>query len=257
MINVKFGRRPRGPVNPLVPNMAKLMEGVDVTPPPPERNWLGGMPKSLGMMLNNQLGDCTCAAVYHARQIWSYNTNPPMKTAPDKCVEKLYEEACGYVPGNPNTDNGGVEQDVLTYWLHNGAPIAKGFDKLVAFVEININNQTHMQAGINDSGVVYVGLNIPNYLVDGETIPEIWDVDPSSDNGIAGGHAVVLAGYDTETFSLISWGQVYTMTWRFWQQFGEEAYMLCDGDWIKKSGQTPSWFSLASLEAQMAALKAG
>lgn len=169
MINVKFGRRPRGPVNPLVPNMAKLMEGVDVTPPPPERNWLGGMPKSLGMMLNNQLGDCTCAAVYHARQIWSYNTNPPMKTAPDKCVEKLYEEACGYVPGNPNTDNGGVEQDVLTYWLHNGAPIAKGFDKLVAFVEININNQTHMQAGINDSGVVYVGLNIPNYLVDGET----------------------------------------------------------------------------------------
>jgi hypothetical protein len=51
-----------------------LLAGQTLTPPPAEHHlWLqpleGRWPR--GEMLNGQLGDCTCAAYYHALQVWS------------------------------------------------------------------------------------------------------------------------------------------------------------------------------------------
>ncbi len=66
-------------------------------PPPAAVDYTKGMPTDLGMMLNDSLGDCTCAAYYHARQVWTFNTGK-MVTEPDGDVEDLYVKACGYDP---------------------------------------------------------------------------------------------------------------------------------------------------------------
>jgi hypothetical protein len=76
----------------------------------------------------------------------------------------------------------------------------------------------------------------------------------SANAKIAGGHAVVLAGYDAEGFRLISWGQYYTMTWAFFAKYVDEVYALADPVWIAAKGTTPGGLTLAQLQAQMQAL---
>ena len=108
-----------------------------------------------------------------------------------------------------------------------------------------------------DCGVAYIGLDIPAYLENGLTAPgSVWDVDPSADNSIVGGHCVTLAGYDANgNFRAISWGSYYTLTSAFLLQRMDEAYGLVSPDWMKATGQTPAGLTVAQWQAQMAALQ--
>ena len=123
MPEFKLGRLHRT-YDPRVPHLSALVAGQTLPPPPPEVDYTKGMPKNLGMMLNDTLGDCTCAAVYHAFQVWSFNASKgkSIDTEPDSDVEKLYVLACGYNPRVGGEGPGGNEQHVLTYLLDNGAP---------------------------------------------------------------------------------------------------------------------------------------
>src|ERR1700691_217383 len=118
---LKFGRLQRT-YDPRIPHMSALLAGQTLPPPPASVDYTKGMPANLGIMLNDTLGDCTCAAVYHAVQVWSLNALKKMDTEPDADVEKLYELACGYNPREGGEGPGGNEQHVLTYLLRTGAP---------------------------------------------------------------------------------------------------------------------------------------
>lgn len=254
----RLGRLPRGH-DPRIPHYDALTSGLTVPAPPPSRDWSVGMPPDLGAMLNDRLGDCTCAAVYHLRQVLTFNANPPMMTAPDAKVEELYELACGYVPGDPATDQGGVVQDVLTHWLKSGVPTMVGPDHMAAFVEVNPKNRLACQGAIEDCGGLDVGMEVPDFVMDAPGgPPPIWDVAPAgADASIAGGHSVAVVGYDATGFRFVSWGNFYRMTWAFWFKYVDEAYAVADPDWIEKSGQSPVWLTLPELEAAMTVLKDG
>ena len=60
----KLGRTPRT-FNPRVPHMSALLAGKALVAPPASIDHSKGMPGAFGMMLNDQLGDCTCAALDH------------------------------------------------------------------------------------------------------------------------------------------------------------------------------------------------
>jgi hypothetical protein len=109
----KLGRLHRS-FDPRIPHYSALVTGKSVQPPPTEVDYTKGMPANLGMMLNDRLGDCTCAAVYHALQVWSFDATKgkSIDTEPDSDVEKLYELACGYKPQNGGEGPGGN-----TAWL--------------------------------------------------------------------------------------------------------------------------------------------
>jgi hypothetical protein len=243
-----------------VPHMSALTAGQALQPPPASVDWTKGMPSNLGMMLNDSLGDCTCAAVYHAMQVWSFNASGTMDTQPDFNVEKLYVLACGYNPRIPGEGPGGNEQHVLTYLLKKGAPIGpKGAhrNKIAAFVEVDPRNVDDVKRTINDCGLAYIGFNVPQSLNPAVAMPPpVWTYDPLKAKPI-GGHAVVLAGYDNQGVKVISWGQYYTMTWEFFAHFVDEVYAIADAEWIEKNGSTPGGLTLAELEIQMEALKAG
>jgi hypothetical protein len=257
MIAFKLGRKARA-YRPHVPHLSALLAGRKLAAPPASVDYTSALPANLGMFLNDSLGDCTCAAVYHALQVWSANANPPIDTEPDSNVQALYEQACGYKPSDPSTDQGGVEQDVLTYLLNTGAPIgANGSQrqKIAAFVEVDPRNTDDVKTAINDCGLVYIGFNVPTYLMSSGP-PTVWDVNPSGDQTIEGGHAVVLAGYDATGLKVISWGQVYTMTWAFFAAFVDEVYALVDEMWVqKKNGVTVLGMTLAQLSQQAGVLK--
>jgi len=264
----KLGRLHRT-YDPRVPHLSALLAGQALAAPPASIDYTKGMPTQLGMMLNGPdpnnpplapdgLGDCTCAAVYHAIQLWTFHTAKKMNTQPDANVEKLYIQACGYNPRVAGEGPGGNEQTVLTYLLNTGAPTGpKGNSrhKIAAFVEVDPRNVDDVKRTIVECGLAYVGFNVPQSVMPPSGgSPAVWDYVPGQSK-IVGGHAVILAGYDAKGARVISWGQYYTMTWEFFAYFVDEVYAIADTDWVEKTGTTPGGLTLDQLEAQMQALK--
>ncbi|HZP03777.1 MAG TPA: hypothetical protein VFB43_02670 [Terracidiphilus sp.] len=216
-------------------------------PPPAKADWTKGI-TSWGMMLNNNLGDCTIAGVAHAIQVWTAN-NGGIVTVPDNTVQKYYEQWDGYVPGNPSTDNGGVELDVLNDWKKNGF----AGHPLMAFADPKPSDLVTIRQAINLFGGVYIGLGLP---ITAQT-QDVWDVVP---NGGAkakprswGGHCVFVPKYDQKTFTCITWGQLKTMTVAFWNKYCDEAHALLSQQWISAKG-SPGGFNLAQLQADLKAI---
>jgi hypothetical protein len=258
-IAFKLGRSPRSH-NPKIPLMHTLLEGQPLEPVQPAVDYTVKMPANLGMMANDTLGDCTCAAFYHAIQVWSFNSEKKIETEPDVDVVDLYEQACGYNPKQGGEGPGGNEQHVLTYILKQGAPFGprgQQRHKITAFVEVDVKNLDNIKRAIYDHGVAYIGFNVPQYIMPPDAPPlSVWDVEPKADNTIVGGHAVVLAGYNANGARVISWGQYYTMTWAFFEKFVDEAYAIADPEWINKTNLTPGGLTIQQLEQAMQALRA-
>ena len=138
-------------------------------PAPPVVDWSKGLTE-WGLMLNDKLGDCTIAGAAHAVQVWTMNTGS-MVTVPDPVILNYYETWDGYQPGNPATDTGGVEMDVLKNWQK------QGFDKhrLLAYTEAAWTNLEEVRQAMHLFGGMYIGLNLPNTA----KTQDIWDVVPN------------------------------------------------------------------------------
>ncbi len=134
--------------------------------PPPACDWTKGI-TGWGMMLNDRLGDCTIAGVGHAVQVWTAN-NGGIKTVSDNTVESYYEKWDGYVPTDPNTDNGGIELDVLTDWQKQGF----AGHVLTAFADPQVSNLDEIRHSIAMFGGVYIGVSLP---LTAQT-QDVWDV---------------------------------------------------------------------------------
>ncbi|HTZ53955.1 MAG TPA: hypothetical protein VMB20_02745 [Candidatus Acidoferrum sp.] len=258
----KLGRLPRTH-NPNIPHLSALLGGTTPPPPPPSVDYTQNMPQApngYGMMLNDTLGDCTCAAFYHARQIWTFHSSGTTQTAPDSDVELLYEKACGYKPSQGGEGPGGNEQHVLTYLHKSGAPIGPSgppVDKVLGFVEVDPRIIDDVKRTIYNAGVAYIGFNVPaNIMPDNAPPPAVWTVDPSNNKNI-GGHAVVLPGYDADGAIVISWGQLYKMTWQFFSTYVDEVYNISDAAWstsafFQKNGlRLPAGLTPEELQNQM------
>jgi len=249
----KFGRTART-FDPRVPHMSALLAGKKLPPPPISIDYAAKLPPNFGMMLNDNLGDCTCAAYYHARQVWTFNSAGTEITEPDQDVRGLYVQACGYNPSQPGPGPGGNEQLVLRFLLKTGAPIGPSGqqrDKILAFVEVDHRNAEDVKRTIDDCGVAYIGFPVPeNVSYDNRT----WDYDPNAPMTNEG-HAVVLVGYDANAATAISWGRLYTVTWSFISNIVDEVYAIADSSWVEKTGKTPAAMTLAQLEEQMQALR--
>lgn len=251
----KLGRKPRG-FNPSIPHLSAHLAARDLPTPPDSVDWIRGMPADLGPMLNNKINDCSCAAVYHALQVWSFNATGTIETEPDSNVEALYSAVSGYKPADAAPGPMCVMQDVLTYLVKTGAPVGtdgKEVNKLAAFLEIDHRNPDDLKHAVQECGVAYVGINVPAYI-HASPVPQVWDVEHTNTE-VIGGHAVLAAGYDAQGIQVISLGKTYIMTWAFFAKYTHEAYALADASWIEKKGTSPAGLSLAELEHQMQALK--
>ena len=207
-----------------------------LAPPPISANYSGSL-KQLGMMLNNNIGDCTIAACGHAIETWTSLTEPSEVVLPDSVIQQLYEKF-GYVPGDPNTDNGAAATDVLKYWYNN--PIQG--HKLSAFASIRPGNSSDVKNAIWLFGVCYVGVQLPLTAQSG-----VWDIAAGasiqtgdSAAGSWGGHAIPVVEYDETSLTCITWGTLKKMSWAFWNAYVDESYAMLSPDWIEKSGKSPS-----------------
>lgn len=230
-----------------IPMLAKYTAALP--PAPANVNWSGGL-TSFGVMRNDTLGDCTCAGVGHAIQVWTRNTGEEITIA-DSAIIGLYEKF-GYDPSDPSTDRGAVETDVLNYWLKNPV-MGHAIDGYAALQPKDIRD---VKDAIWLFGGVYIGLALP-LAAQGQ---DVWVVPATglSDDGAPGswgGHCVYVVAYDSRGLTCITWGKLQRMSWNFWWAYCDESYGLLSKDWIAKTGKAPSGFDAAALAADMAELR--
>lgn len=225
----------------------RLYLGAGLPTPPPTVNWTKGN-VNWGAMLNDQLGCCTIAGVGHAIQVWSANAASEV-TVPDSTILSYYEQWDGYTPDDPSTDQGGIELDVLNAWKKYGF----SGHSLIGYADPSVSNIVEVRTAINLFGGVYIGMNVPNFVMQNPNPGTVWDV-VSDDGGIDGGHAVFVAGYDAGTFTFISWGQVFKMTTAYWSKYVDEAHALLSADWLAAKG-APNGFNLQQLQTDLAAIR--
>jgi hypothetical protein len=220
--------------------------------PPAEVNWTRGI-SNYGMMLNDNLGNCTIAACGHAVQTWTADASSEV-TLPDWVIQFYYQTWCGYNPTDPSTDQGGVEVDVLNNWRKYGFGLRsnhQGARKLYAYADPDPVNIIHVKQAIALLGGVYIGIELPLTAQS----QAVWDSVQTSDGedapGSWGGHAVWVVGYNVVGPVCITWGALKQLTWAFWLKYVDEVHALLSYDFIQQSTFSPSGFNLTALAADL------
>jgi hypothetical protein len=214
--------------------------------PPAKVNW-GTKLTHLGMMMNDTLGDCTCAAMGHMIQAWTAN-NGSQLIVPDSAVLKAYEGSCGYNPNDPSTDQGGIETTVLNYCRKTGI----AGHKIFGYVALEPGNRQHVELAVDLLGGCYLGVSLPLSAQTQKT----WSVPPGGAHGNGapgswGGHAVPVVAYDSHSVTVVTWGKLLKMTWAFFKIYVEEAYGVLSTDWATGTKVAPSGFDFTQLQADL------
>lgn len=204
----------------------------------PEGGW--------GMMKNDQLGDCTCAAIAHMVMLFTAHTGT-MVTPTDEDVVGVYSAVTGYNPADPSTDQGAAITDILQYWQTTGI----AGHKILGWAKI-ANNAASVRQAMYLFGAVDIGFNVPQSAMNQFDDKQAWDIVPD-DGGIQGGHSVPLFGYGSEGFDCTTWGANQKLTTAFANAYCDENYVVITNDWIDAaSGLAPNTFDLAMLQADLA-----
>ena len=195
-----------------------------------------------GMMANDRIGDCTCAAAGHMIMNWQAvaNAGSPV-TIPDDQIIAAYSAITGYDPASGANDNGANELDVLAYWQTTGI----AGHKIAGKATLDIHNVDQIKAATYLFGGVYIGFEVPAFIME-DTGNHNWG-SMSGDTSIVGGHAVPVFGYGRGGCTNVSWGDLYHMSWDFWLQYCDEAYAIVSTDWLKQSAVSPSGLDLQGL----------
>jgi hypothetical protein len=225
-------------------------------PTPPASFDLTDKVHAWGMMDNDQIGDCTCAAAGHLIMEWTANAGKKMITPSDKQIVAAYSAITGYNPVSGANDNGANELDVLNYWRQTGI----AGHKLEAYMALEPSNHSHIMDSVYIFEGCYIGVQLPISAQAQTQNHQPWSVPPGGPTGDGkpgswGGHAVPVVAYDPRGVTVVTWGALQMMTWAFWEAYCDEAYAILSMDYLNGKKKAPQGFSMQELQADLADLK--
>jgi hypothetical protein len=220
-------------------------------PSPPTAVSYGAKVTSWPMYLNDQYGDCTCAAAGHMIQNWTANAAAEV-TVPDSSVLSFYEH---FVGTPPPPDEGCNMLSVLRYWRKTGL----GGHKVLAFTSIDLKNQVQAQSACWLFGGLYIGVALPDFATRGDMPAIPWVVPPGGPVGDGApnpnnGHCIPAVSYDADNLYVVTWGEIKPMSWAFYNAYADESFAVISEDFIEANGLNPAGFDLTALEADLKAI---
>lgn len=233
----------------------KLAKYLPVTLEPPANcDWTLKVAQPCGMMLNDTIGDCTCAAVGHEIQVATANHGVEV-TVPDANILGAYIAITGYDPtaalvdGENPTDTGAAMLDVLKYWRTVGV----NGHKIMAYAKVDLTDWLRVQQAIYLFGGIYTGLALPKSL--DEDAP-VWFLPPNllGDNapGTMGGHCTFTPSYTGgQLLKTITWGGLQPLSYEWLRVYADEGYVVVTYDWASQAMKAPNGFDLATLLADL------
>ena len=201
--------------------------------PPAVVDHASRLPVNLGMMGNDQYGDCVVAAAGHMVQSWSVYAERGLQTISDAEILAAYRTLSPL-------DTGAYLLDGLNLWRKTGI----GPDKIEAFVETAVADLVQAKLAIYYFGSCYIGMSLPDVNTFGPWTTPTGRPNPSN------GHAVNLVAYDDarQMFRVCTWGEVWDMSYAWFKKYSDESFaVLNDLSLIQASGATAEGFDWPAL----------
>ncbi|GBQ90447.1 hypothetical protein AA13595_2895 [Gluconacetobacter johannae DSM 13595] len=226
----------------------------------PDRLVRAGIDPAPLMLGNDVLGDCTSAGIgNHIRATAALaGFQVAVGTAQ---AEAFYAASTGYVPGDPATDRGGVEVDVLTHAARDGYRLAGQtlFPVWGSADADDLNGMRNIMAGM---GAAYLGVR----LARADQQDGVWDTTTPGDQtpGSWGGHCLLAWAYDgvadDSLVTLLTWGTTQRCTWRWLRSRLMEVHGLAWRQLMPAGGVAPDgrdWDALVAANADYLAGEGG
>lgn len=225
----RLGKLPAQPARPQL----RLAELATALPAPPAAVDFYSKVASWPMYLNDRLGCCVEAGLgHHEQQISRYGQGVEVDV-PDAAILAAYEQIAGYNPADPNTDQGTLVQDALTWW-RKGSGLAG--HAITAYAVVDLNSATEIKQAVATFGALGIGFNFPAFAMDQFDNGEPWDVQ-AKNSSIEGGHYVIVVGYDGTYFYVVTWGKIQKMTPAFFRKYVDEGWVVLDDEMVSKLSQ--------------------
>ena len=207
---------------------------------------------------NDQLGCCTEANSYHLQALRQAAAGLPVFHPTLEQVIATYSRDGGYVPGQPNTDQGCDETVVLANAQNQGITNGSGVDKIAGYLLVDPTNRPLVRAACT----AFVGGSICMSLPDAWVTPMpggpgwTWDVPtggwkPDPNNG----HCYTLLDQSDTALTCGSWAMPFTLTYDALAAGASDAgggalYFLVDNDILMAASQrAPDGLDWATLIA--------
>lgn len=258
----KYGRRPLDRSKPVL-ILEKYLDprnplSVAGLPPVP---WLADVDRSsqvpsYPMYMNDTIGDCTIAALGHLFGAVSVYGGSPEVLFADPVIESVYSRVGGYVPGDPNTDNGCFCIDVLNDNQANGITDTAGVThKVEAHAMLgNPADEVLLLQCLDVFGSVYVGFNVQQQIETEFSQGGVWTWTPGQP--VVGGHCVVLQrryppGSMHGILEYVTWGARQRADFGWQAGAVEEAHVVVTPEWIQRNGTSVAGLDLQQMLADM------
>ena len=243
---MKFGRLPSAPEK--LARRLWLRDYLTLPVIPPAKSY--DITAPWGMLGNDTVGDCTCAAAGHADMIAEIFGEKVTPAVTSDEVLAAYSAITGYSPDDPNSDQGANMLDVLKYWQKTGI----AGQKCSAYVAFDPANKAHWEAATYLFGFVYIGVNLPDIVT--KALPTIIDwTDTTDAPDQNNGHCIIGCAYaDSEGVTIVTWGQTVRATWAFLAKYCDEAYAVLLPAWAQGD---PPGIDMTQLTADLAVVQGG
>ena len=215
---------------------------------PPTVDWSHAI--TYDMNGNDRFGDCAFASQAALILTMTTHAQAPIRLS-EKQVLENYAQATGFDPDTGANDNGTVLLDALNMWRRTGfvRPGQPGRDYLTAFGALTPQDHGAVRRGICALGGLYVGLQVPRYImqVEGD-----WTFEAEADWTPVGGHCVAAVGYDDAGLRFLTWGGTRHMEWSLWDRIVDECWGLVSRqNWLEVEGLSPFGENVEDLIAEI------
>jgi hypothetical protein len=221
------------------------------------------------MLLNDSLGDCTCASVAHGCMVFAAMLGVDI-TITNIDIEAMYEHS-GWVPGKPETDQGWTLEAAAGFARTIGllGTAAAPKPDIDAYAGVDVQDDEAQQIAMELFGGLSSGMECPRSALEQFQEGKPWTVVPGSE--IAGGHAIwkaksvlVPKGLQLATSDFVSasvyitWGGLVPADEAFDNEYIDEHLAFVPHDWEAKLPQAVleagivDFSKLASLVGQFA-----
>lgn len=210
------------------------------------------LPPNVGMLGNDQYGDCVFASAAHMTMLWNIEAGRKVEFN-DECVLQCYGEVTGFDPSTGANDNGTNMREMLNYWRKTGILDAQGNrHKIAGFARIDPGNLEHVFTAMYLFGGVDIGFVVTQDAMDRFRANDIWDINPWQQSPVLGGHCIC----PVTLYNFINsytWGCLQGCTQRFFTRQTDEVYAVLSEEMMNQ-GKSPEGFDLSALQSDLSSL---
>ncbi len=219
---------------------------------PPRFGHTNLLPADVGMLGNDQFGDCVFASSAHLTMLWNAMAGRKVRFTTEGVLSD-YGAVTGFDPSTGQNDNGTNMHEMLDYWRTVGVVDDAGNrHKIGAYMSIEPGNVEHVFEAMWLFGAVNIGFIVTQDAMDRFRNNDIWDITPGLNSPIEGGHCICPVSLHNFINSY-TWGQLHGMTQRFFTAQTDECYAILSEEMLH-DGKSLDGFDLAALQSDLGKL---